>query len=130
MLNFFYTLIFIALWTPVSQHLGDHDLTTAATRSYGIPTTVPDTAREALFSADANSRTNGGNINNYIEYYVQINGTNYTQLLHIQSSTALDGINTNSDNIWLPMPPNRRVYIRTSVAFPECWAGIRMIGYR
>ena len=99
MLNFFYTLIFIALWTPVAQHLGDHDLTTAATRSYRIPTTVPDTAREVLFSADANSHTNGGNINNYIEYYVQINGTNYTKLLYIRSSTALDGINTNSDNI-------------------------------
>ena len=129
MLNFFYTLILIALWTPVSQHLRDHDLTTAATWSYGIPTTVPDTAREALFSADADCNTNGGNISHYIEYYVQINGTNYTKLLYIRSLTALDGINTNSDNIWLPMPPNRRVYIRTSVAFPGCHAGIRMIGY-
>ena len=82
MLNFFYTLIFIALWTPVSQQLGDHDLATATTRSYGIPTTVPDTAREALFSADADCNTNGGNINHYIEYYVQINGTNYTKLLY------------------------------------------------
>lgn len=129
---------FPGLWTPTLVnlehiHVGSHVLETAATRSYSIPGIVPDTSREVLFTASASCRLDGGPVNSFVQYYVEIDGVRYVKLLYLVKSegqSLTEGINTNSDNIWLPMPPNRLVYIRTTVAFPSCVAGIELIGYR
>lgn len=127
--------LFSASWTPMVEriHVGDVLLETASTNAYDIPSVVPDTAREVLFTAAANCRLGGGLVNDFVQFYVEINGARYVKLLYLIKSAGEvlpQGFNTNSDNIWLPMPPNRLVYIRTTVVFTSCVAGIELIGHR
>ena len=61
--------------------------------------------------------------------YVEINGIRYTKLVYMFPHEQ-DGINTNSDNIWFPMPSNCLVYISVRIPFPNCEAGVNILGYR
>ena len=43
-----------------------------------------------------------------IAYYVEVNGIHYEHFLHMHSYPQY---NTNSDNMWFPIPSNRMVYV-------------------
>ena len=61
---------------------------------------------------------------------IQIDTTRYEKYLMVYSWSQ-DAISTNSDNMWFPMPPNRRVYLTVPTAHGAN-AGARLfaIGYR
>ena len=129
---YMYMYFHVARWTPLNNiHLGDHLLDTVVTCSYGIPSVVPDTSREALFHTAAHCHLRGSTFQENVYFYVEIDGAQYTKDLYLFSIADVQaGVSQVSDNIWLPMPPNRMVYISTTVAFPSCAAGIDLIGYR
>ena len=120
----------LAPWTPVNiTHVGNNNLDTATTHSYSIPSIIPDTAREVLFLAAVNCEATTASFNDHARFDVELNGIRYTQYVYL-FSRAHNGVNTNSDITWLPMPSDRMVHIRAVVAFTNCHAGIDVIGYR
>lgn len=67
-----------------------------------------------------------------IKYYVMENGVRYEYLLAMHAYPQ-DAFNSNSDNMWFPMPSNRVVYIEVPIAFPpgvNCYTKATVIGYR
>ena len=119
-----------APWTPVTKiHLGDNYLNTVTTHSYSIPSIIPDTAREVFFHAVVNCRSTSASYNEHVHFYVELNGIRYTQYVYMYAFSG-SGINTDSDNTWLPMPSDRLVHITTTVPFTNCQAAIQVIGYR
>ena len=105
-----------------------HDM--ARTMSYSIPSIIPNTAREFLLYSTATCGWSSINMNVDITYYVEVNGIRYEHFLNTHAYPQ-DAINTNSDNMWFPMPSNRMVYVEPSLAVPyNCHYSVSVIGYR
>ena len=66
-----------------------------------------------------------------IPYYVVENGIRYEYFLRTYAYTH-DAVNTNSENMWFPMPSDRKVYVEVPIAFPpgNCLTRVSVIGYR
>ena len=99
-------------WTSVPQtEIGTSDLQRATTIPYEIPAVIPSTAREMLILVAA-LQGQANNIGN--QYFLKIytlQGTNrYEQYLYLYTWPQY-AINTNSDNMWFPMPSNRMIYL-------------------
>ena len=119
-------------WTSVPQtEIGSSDLLNAATTSYKIPNVIPSTAREVFifigaFQGQANKVGHADSLKIFT-----VEGTNsYEQFLYLYSDHQ-NATNTNSDNMWFPMPSNRMIYLEVPVAQgPACGASLYVIGYR
>ena len=118
-------------WTPVNKtHIGGNYLNTAHSLSYTIPSIIPSTAREVLVYSSANCGWSSINMAVDITYYVEVNGIRYEHFLHTHAYRQ-DAVNTNSDNMWFPMPPNRIVHVEAPLAIPDyCNTVTSVIGYR
>ncbi len=118
-------------WTSVPlTSIGTSNLRHASTMSFTIPNVIPSSANEVLIHAGVFS--GGSNRGPYhdLKIFTQIGTNRYEKYLLVYSWNQ-DAINTNSDNMWFPMPPNRRVYL-TVPAVHGASAGVRLfaIGYR
>lgn len=116
-------------WTSVPETLiGNSNLQHAATVSFTIPNVIPSKAREVLIHAGVFARDNYGGSSYYtIKFFTQIKNYRYEKYVLIYSG----GLNTNSDNMWFPMPPNRRVYITIPTPLGlNSGARLYAIGYR
>ena len=117
-------------WTSVPKtHIGSSDLRDAATFSYPIPDSIPSSALEVLVYAGLHSGSTN-EVSNDFKIYTQIGDKRYEKYLYLESWEQ-NAINTNSDNMWFPMPPNRLVYLTVSVGLGDN-AGVYLytIGYR
>ena len=118
-------------WTSVTKkYIGSSNLQHASTMTFTIPNIIPSSAREVLIFVGAN--IGGSNRGPYqdVIIFTQIGTTRYEKYLTLYSWTQ-NAINTNSENMWFPMPPNRRVYL-TVPARHDRNARVRFfaIGYR
>ena len=106
-------------WTSVPKtEIGTSTLQEATTESFAIPDAIPDKARDVLVYASISSGYNPKSSYDDLKISTQRGTKNYEQYLGI-ATWPQNSINTNSDNMWFPMPNNRRVY----VTIPKAFAG-------
>ena len=118
-------------WTSVSlTEFGSSNLQHAGTLSFTIPNAVPSSAREILIHAGAVNGNDHRIPYHNLKIFTQIGTTRYEKYLLLYGWRQ-EAANTNSDNMWFPMPPNRRVYL-TVYASHGGNAMLRLyaIGYR
>jgi hypothetical protein len=120
-------------WISVTKtQFGHSTLQEAGTFSFTIPDVIPSTAREVLIYVAVNDGSESIRPNDDIKIFTQIKTTKYEKYLFMVSWRTTGGhANTNSDNMWFPMPPNRMVYVTVDVAH-TVWLNARLlaIGYR
>ena len=116
-------------WTSIPEtYIGEAPLQHTSTVSYTIPREIPKDAKEVLIHAGVYTRaTYGGSSYYTVKFFTQIKSVRYEKYILIYYG----GVNTNSDNMWFPMPPNRRIYIKTENTLGQ-HSGARLyaIGYR
>jgi hypothetical protein len=118
-------------WTSVPKtKIGTSNLQHASTVSFSIPSVIPSTAREVLIHAGVFSGYSNKGPYHDLKFFTQIGTTRYEKYLLIYSWRQ-SAFNTNSDNMWFPMPPNHRIYLTVPAAHGRN-AGVRLfaIGYR
>ena len=118
-------------WTSVRMtRIGSTNLRHAGTLAYIIPSVIPSSANEVLVLANIRCGNSSPGPHQYIKIYTQQETRHYEQYILMESWTQ-NAINTNSDNMWFPMPTNRRVYIEVPTAHGiDCLAKLEAIGYR
>ena len=118
-------------WTPVNRtEIGRDNLNTATTLNFTIPNLIPNTAQAVLLYATAHCGNSALDMGADLSYYVVVNGTRYEHFLHMFAYWQ-DAHNTNSDNMWFPMPPNRQLYVDIPQRFPNhCNTYVSVIGYQ
>jgi hypothetical protein len=118
-------------WTSVPKtNIGNSNLQHASTVSFTIPSVIPSTAREVLIHAGVFSGYSNKGPYHDLKFFTQIGTTRYEKYLLVYGWPQ-HAYNTNSDNMWFPMPPNRRIYLTVPAAHGNN-AGVRLfaIGYR
>ena len=118
-------------WTSVAAtSIGTSNLQHASTVSFTIPSVIPSSANEVLIHAGVFSGTSNRGPYHDLKIFTQIGSARYEKYLLVYSYPQ-PAYNTNSDNMWFPMPPNRRVYLTVPTAHGSN-AGARLfaIGYR
>ena len=124
-------IMFIATWTPVNlTSIGSLSLGTASTFHFQIPDIIPHTASEFLLYAYFACGTAGIQKENDIIFYVEDGGVRFEKFLYLRSFNQV-AWNTNSDNMWFPMPADRQIHVNVQAAIPRnCYARLYTIGYR
>ena len=118
----------MAKWISVNKTtIGTSTLRQAATLTFIIPSIIPSNASEVLIHVAFKGTTRIPAQD--LKVFIQIGSTRYENYLLI---TAINGYQlVNSDSMWFPMPPNRRVYLTTARANGEGGeAKLYAIGYR
>jgi hypothetical protein len=118
-------------WTSVPlTNIGRSNLQHAGTVSYTIPSVIPSSAREVLIHAGVFSGTSNNGPYHDLKIFTQIGTMQYEKYLLVYSWNQA-AYNTNSDNMWFPMPKDRLVYLTVPAAHGNN-AGVRLfaIGYR
>ena len=118
-------------WTPVNKtEIGRSNLNAATVLSYSIPSIIPSTAQAVLLYSSVRCGTSTINDEGDIAYYVVVDGIRYEHFLYMRSYPQ-QAHNTNSDNMWFPMPQNRLIYTQVPIAFPgQCFNVVHVIGYQ
>ena len=116
-------------WTPTNKTvIAQTEFSEATTHQLSIPSVIPDTAREFLLYATVlcgYSHTN--DLRADIIFYVEDGGTCYEKFLHMHTYRQ-SAYNTNSDNMWFPMPSNRLIHIEVPVVLPgNCSVGLKLL---
>ena len=118
-------------WISVQRTvIGSSTLREATTNAYVIPDIIPSSAREVLVFVGAN--IGYSNIGPYsdLKIFTQIGTTQYEKYLRLYSYNQV-AYNSNSENMWFPMPPNRKVYLTVPKPYGESVViGFYVIGYR
>ena len=118
-------------WTSVPiTSIGSTNLRTPSTFAYTIPNVIPSTAEEVLIYAFLQSGNANPNIAQHVKIFTQEGSSSYEKYLFVKSWDQ-NAINTNSDNMWFPMPSNRRILMTvTRDQGNNCAAELTAIGYR
>ena len=114
-------------WTPVTKTvIGTSTIRRPATTAFTIPSIIPSNASEVLIYVTFQGST--GSRPQDLKLFMLIGSTRYEKYLMIKAFSAE---NINSDNMWFPMPPNRRIYLTNSVGNGAgAEAKLYAIGYR
>ena len=101
-----------------------------STFSYVIPSVIPSTAKNVLVYATIHCGHALPNVQQHIKIFTQ-DGSNMRYEKYLYMLTWNQGaINTNSENMWFPMPINRRIYMTVyKDAGTYCGAGLYAVGY-
>lgn len=110
--------------------LGSINMRSTSTQSFVIPTAVPSTAKEVLvyvYTYMGASQDSSAHLKVYTESSPTRRFEKYLAIkTYNQGAYA-----TASDNMFFPMPSNRRVYVSLSRALTgNVWGYINVIGYR
>ena len=120
-------------WVPVPKTwIGAAYLDDVGTVTFTIPSVIPSTAREVLIYAGAyTGYIYPVNLISDLKIFTQIGTCRYEKYL-LMLSMNQHAFNTNSDNMWFPMPSDRRVYVTVPVAYTKDSTRILLyaIGYR
>ena len=121
----------VAIWTPVDVTLiGSVYIDTASPFHFQIPDIIPHTASEFFLYAVLVCGAAGVSKTNDILFYVEHDGVQFKKYVYMRSHHQ-SGFNTNSDNMWFPMPADRRIHMIVPVPVPQnCFAQLHTIGYR
>lgn len=102
----------------------------AGTLSLTIPSVIPSSAREVLIYARSYNAyaVRSGDMD--IKVFTQIGLKQYEKYIFL-TFRPQNGHSITNDNMWFPMPPNRRIYINVPSARPNSGAVyFSAIGYR
>ncbi len=118
-------------WTSVPiTSIGSTNLRHPNTFSFVIPNVIPSTAKNVLiYTAMQCGNANVGTWV-YLKVFTQ-DGSNkrFEKYLYMFAGTQT-AYNTNSDNMWFPMPINRRIYMTVDRDIgANCGAFLYAIGY-
>lgn len=121
-------------WTTVARtFIGTSLLQEIGTFSFDIPSIIPSDAKEVLIYGAFYAGTNDNNISLDIKCFTEIGTTRYEKYIYLLTWNQ-NAINSNSDNMWFPMPPDRRFYMTVPIALPRGsqhgGALMYVIGYR
>ena len=120
-------------WTSVPiTSIGSNFLRHVNTFSFALPSgaTIPSDAKNVLIYAVMRS----GYSNRGITYHLKIftkdsNHKYFEQYLYMYTYNQV-AVNTNSDNMWFPMPIDRRIYMTVARdGGASCYAELFVIGY-
>ena len=120
-------------WVSVQlTKIGNSNLKQAEKFAYDIPSVIPNTAREVfiLVGAYQGNFSIQGAPPDFLKIYTQQGNNTYEQYLYLYSYIQ-NSFNTNSENMWFPMPSNRNIFLE--VPIPQgsnCAAELYAIGYR
>ena len=104
-------------------------MTHVATFSYIIPDVIPSTAKEVLIYGLIKTGYANRGLSQDVKIFTQEGSSSYEKYLFVQSYNQ-EAINTNSDNMWFPMPSSGRIMMTVTVDQGEnCFAGLYAIGY-
>ena len=121
-----------ATWTsvPLTQ-IGHTTFRHSGTLSYEIPNVIPDDAKEVLIYADFQSGSSGPRDRiSHFKIFTEKGANDYAKYISLHSYGQA-AWNTNSDNLWFPMPSNRRVYLNVpNVHSGNIRGRLYVIGYR
>lgn len=119
-------------WTSVAlTQFGHSNFRSTHTVSFIIPSVIPDDAKEVLVYVHFHAGTTGPTALNNFKIYTEKEGNRYEKYVGLFSYAPQNAVNSNSDNLWFPMPPNRRVYLTAPRALDRHTAGyLYAIGYR
>lgn len=118
-------------WISVTKtQFGHSNLRHSGTLSYNIPNVIPSGAREVLIHVAVFTGISNPERLQDLKIFTQIETTRYEKYLYIVTYNT-NAYNINSDNMWFPMPPNRRCYIYVPAAHIG-YNGVTLyaIGYR
>ncbi len=119
-------------WTsvPLTQ-IGSSTFRHSGTLSYEIPAVIPSDAKEVLVYANFQHGTSGPSDRiSHFKIFTEDGVHDYAKYitLHAYGQNAW---NTNSDNLWFPMPSNRRVNLNVpNVLNGNIYGTLYVIGYR
>ena len=123
-------------WTPVDpchQFLCVSNGTPRGIKQCHIPERfVPSQAREImiLLGVHCGGTTTPLSSLQCITVFVEEGGVIYSKYIKV-STHRQDAWNDNTDNVWLPMPTNRVVYVDVPIEFGKnFWSDVLLTGYR
>ena len=118
-------------WTPIAvMPINETASLVAGTYQHTIPSAVPDTAREILLYATVFCGLTTPHLNSDIALYTVEGDQRFGMYLRMHG-WGQSAINTNSDNIWLPMPSNHLLYVEVPATYSGiCGFRISATGYR
>ena len=118
-------------WTSVPiTYIGGTDLRHPNTFSFVIPSVIPSAAKNVLIYALMHCGHASHQITLHLKVFTQ-DGSNkrFEKYLYMLSLDQV-AFNTNSDNMWFPMPVNRRIYMTVDRDVGTyCKAQLFAIGY-
>ena len=118
-------------WTSVPlTYIGGTNLRHPNTFSYVIPSVIPSTAKNVLVYAAIHCGHAIPSVSQHIKIFTQ-DGSNmrYEKYLYMLTWNQ-SALNTNSENMWFPMPTNRRIYMTVyKDAGSNCGAHLYAVGY-
>ena len=118
-------------WTSVPiTSIGGTDLRHPNTFSFVIPSVIPSAAKNVLIYALMHCGHASHQITLHLKVFTQ-DGSNkrFEKYLYMLSLDQV-AFNTNSDNMWFPMPVNRRIYMTVDRDVGTyCKAQLFAIGY-
>ncbi len=125
-----------AIWTPVEKTIigpGRITLEDGTTYSFQIPDVIPLIAREFMVYVIVKCGwvpLEKSSIESDIIFYVMHNGLRLEKFLYMHSYSQ-GAWNTNSDNMWFPIPADRLIHMEITVAISSrCPALFYVVGYR
>ena len=105
-------------WTSVPMtSIGSSELHHTGTLAYDIPAVIPSSAKEVLVLATVHAGNAGPNdCIHYIKIYTQYNqGRRYEKYIVVKSYKQ-EAWSTNSDNLWLPVTADRKIFVELNKA--------------
>ena len=97
------------VWNTINADMGKIPIN-AGTHAFNLPNAVPAHAKEFLVFAwlATGFETNG---HHTYEFYAQEGGSVYVKKFYHNTYRG-DAWNSNSDNFWLPVTPNRKLFVK------------------
>ncbi|XP_064395716.1 uncharacterized protein LOC135342785 isoform X1 [Halichondria panicea] len=118
-------------WTSVPiTSIGSTNLRHPNTFSFVIPSVIPSAAKNVLIYALMHCGTAHGSITLHLKVFTQDGSNKRFEKYLYMLTYKQPAFNTNSDNMWFPMPINRRIYMTVDRDVgANCGAQLYAIGY-
>ena len=120
-------------WKSVAiTHFGHTNLRHRGTFSYVIPSVIPSTANNVLIYVTGACGHAPNHVVQHIKIFTQDGSDkHYEKYLYVESYRTV-AANTNSENMWFPMPTSRRVFVvinGSDVGSNYCTFNLHVVGY-
>ena len=119
-------------WTSVPiTEIGNSTLLSMDTSAFDIPDVIPSTAKNVLVYAPFYTGTSNNGRSQHLKIFTQDGSDNSYEKYLFMHTYPMNGVNTNSENMWFPMPANWMVHMSLFEAAPgsNCEAHLYVTGY-
>ena len=119
-------------WVSVPLNkVGSSNLQLAGTIGFAIPTIVPGNASDVLFYVYVEAGYSDMEVHENLKLYTANDNRQFEKYLRITGYPKQVAFNTNSENMWFPMPDNRLVYLQVpKIQGVTVILELFLIGYR